>query len=194
MRLRGSLAPFIVWVVCVLGLGAIVAAVVTIGLWLGRADAATATRCPPPDPNARPIVALSRGEVRDLAALAWAEARGEPDAYCSMQAVAAVVVNRIRTNPRYFGATVTQVISRPYAFSPFGRDDPQNKRMRSVDERDSLYLSALLAALAALSGADPTRRGESDGATHFYSGAAPEWSHRLLVTARIGNHVFLREP
>lgn len=193
MRLRRGTGTFLVWLVLVLGLAAVTAAVVTVGLWLGRADAAQAPVCPPPDPRAVPVVSLARGEIRDLAALAWAEARGEPEPYCAMQAVAAVVVNRMRRNPRYFGATITQVISKPRAFSPFGRDDPQNRRMRSVDERDGLYFSALLATLAALSGADPTRGAAGDGATHFYSGRPPAWSHGLLVTARIGNHTFLRE-
>ena len=185
------------WLFFVLGFATFVAAAILIGLLMAvwnPSYGAGRTTCPPPDPTARPVVRLSRGEIRDLAALVWAEARGEPDAYCSMQAVAAVVVNRMRRNPRYFGATITQVISRPYAFSPFGKDDPQNRRMRAVDERDDLYYSALLAALAAVSGADPTRDRAGDGATHFYSGQAPAWSRRMLVTARIGGHTFLRDP
>jgi spore germination cell wall hydrolase CwlJ-like protein len=185
------------WLIFVVLLGLFIvvaiAIAVLIAVWTpGYGTVRTA--CAPPDPHGVPVVRLARGEIRDLAALAWAEARGEPEPYCAMQAVAAVVVNRLRTNPRYFGATITQVISRPYAFSPFGKDDPQNRRMRSVDERDTLYYSALLATLAALSGADPTRGGAGDGATHFYTGRPPYWSYRMLVTARIGSHTFLREP
>ena len=181
-----------VWLVLVLGLAAVTAAVVTVGLWLGRADAAQVAVCPPPDPRGLPIVRLARGEIRDLAALVWAEARGEPDPYCSMQAVAAVVVNRLRTNPTYFGASITQVINRPFAFSPFGRDDPQRRKMMQIDERDSLYLTAMLASIAAVSGADPTRDRTNDGATHFYSGRAPAWAARMVVTRRLGGHTFLR--
>jgi len=174
----GLLAIVLVYVLAALG----------IAVMIERASAASALGCASPDPRAVPVVSLSRGEIRDLAALAWAEARGEPDPYCAMQAVAAVVVNRVRTNPRYFGATITQVISRPYAFSPFGRDDPQHRRMQSVDERDGLYVSALLAALAALSGADPTR-----GGTHFHAvGARPAWANDMLVTAKIGSHIFYK--
>lgn len=152
---------------------------------------ALAFGCPAPDPEAKPVVSLSRGELSMLARLAWAEARGEPNPYCSMLAVSAVAVNRMRTNPTYFGATITQVLTKPHAFSPFGRDDPQHRRMMSIDERDSHYHSALLAALAAVSGIDPTRDREGHGATYFYSGGPPRWSHGMAVTLRSGRHTFL---
>jgi spore germination cell wall hydrolase CwlJ-like protein len=105
-----------------------------------------------------------------------------------MLAVSSVVVNRMTTNPKYFGATITQVINRPYAFSPFGKTDPNKNRMGKVDESDPLYVSALLAAIAAVSGVDNTM-----GATHFYSGKPPGWSRRMLVKRKIGGHTFLSE-
>lgn len=191
MRLKRTRADWL-WLLAIIAIWLL--AVITLVHLLTIGVYATPKRtCAAPDPQAVPIVRLSRGEIRDLAALAWAEARGEDDAYCAMQAVAAVVINRMQTNPRYFGATITQVISRPNAFSPFGRDDPQNRRMLAVDERDGLYASALLAAIAAVSGADPTRGSPGDGATHFFSGKAPDWTRHMVVTARIGHHTFLRE-
>jgi spore germination cell wall hydrolase CwlJ-like protein len=104
-----------------------------------------------------------------------------------MVAVAAVVVNRIQTDPGYFGATVTQVLNKPFAFSVFGKRDRNRLKVARVDETDDLFVVALLAAIAAVGGADPV-----GGADHFYSGRAPNWASGMLVTARIGGHTFLR--
>lgn len=166
-----------------------IAVAILIGVMVAHGAPRSIPPCQPPDPVRPPIVKLAAGELRTLAALAWAEARGEPDAYCSMQAVAAVVVNRMRTNPGYFGATITQVVHRPYQFSPFGRADPNRVKMSKVDESSPSYVAALLAAIAAVSGADPVA-----GATYFYSGRSPRWTAGMLVTARIGGHTFLRSP
>lgn len=147
-----------------------------------------AERCAAPDPAAKPVVKLASGELRALAALAWGEARG--DGYCSMQAVAAVVVNRMRSNPKEFGATVTQVINRPYAFSVFGKRDPNRAKVAKVGEEDPVFLTAMLAAIAAVGGADPV-----GGADHFHtSRTLPAWAARMPVTARIGGHVYRRSP
>jgi spore germination cell wall hydrolase CwlJ-like protein len=180
--------PVQYWLIVVSGLVAFIAIAVAIGLLMAEINPAYgASRCAPPDPTARPVVRLASGELRSLAALAWGEARGEPDAYCSMQAVAAVVVNRVRTNPQYYGATINQAIHKPYAFSVFGKRDPNRQKVASVNEADSLFVTALLAAIAAASGADPTA-----GAVHFWSGRAPRWTSGMLVTVRIGAHTFAR--
>lgn len=173
------------WLVLLLGLATVLVAVVTVGVRLGHA--AVPADCRPPDPGTRPIVPLASGELRALAALAWAEARGERDAYCSMLAVSAVVVNRIRTNPRYFGASVTQAINRPHQFSPFGRNDPNRRKMGKVDEGDHLFVTALLAAIAASTGVDNT-----GGATHFFSGPRPRWANGMVLTMRLGGHTFMK--
>jgi spore germination cell wall hydrolase CwlJ-like protein len=184
MRLKRTLADWL-WLVALVIV--YVGFAVMIAFWIAQASAAPKIECRPPDPRAAPVVKLSAGEIRALASLAWAEARGEADPYCSMQAVAAVVVNRMQINPEYFGASVTQVINRPHAFSPFGKQDPQRRKMGKVDESDDLFVTSLLAAIAAVSGADPVA-----GATHFYSGRPPDWAARMLVTARIGGHTFMR--
>lgn len=144
--------------------------------------------CERPDPAAKPVVPLSRGELSMLARLAWAEARGEPNPYCSMLGVAAVVINRMRTNPQYFGATITQVIHRPNQFSVFGKNDPNRRKMDKVDESNPVFTTALLAALSAASGIDPVH-----GSTYFYSGRTPRWSHGMAVKAKIAGHTFLAE-
>jgi spore germination cell wall hydrolase CwlJ-like protein len=177
------------WLWFLAGMAAFALAAIAIGLLVAYTSPAHGAppRCAPPDPAARPVIRLARGELRALAALAWAETRGEPDPYCSALAVSAVVVNRMQMNPEYFGATITQVITKPAAFSPFGKADPNRARMAKVDESDAGFITALLAAVAAVSGADPTV-----GADHFHSGKSPRWSRRMVVTARIGGHTFMR--
>jgi spore germination cell wall hydrolase CwlJ-like protein len=177
------------WLFAALGIaGAIVAGIIAAMIVSASSEARGASAaCRAPDPANRPIVSLASGELRALAALAWAEARGERDPYCSMLAVSAVVVNRIRTNPRYFGASVTQVINRPHQFSPFGKRDPNRNKMGKVDESDRLFVTGLLAAIAAASGIDNT-----GGATHFYSGARPAWAHGMVLTMRLGGHTFMK--
>jgi spore germination cell wall hydrolase CwlJ-like protein len=173
----------LLWLVCIYLFTLVLAAV--IGAFFNPAHAEG--RCAPPDPAARPVIRLASGELRALAALAWGEARGEPDSYCSMVAVAAVVVNRVQSNPGYFGATVTQAINRPFAFSVFGKMDPNRKKMTKVDESDEQFIVALLAAIAAVSGTDPVQ-----GADHFFSGRPPRWASGMVLTARIGQHTFMR--
>ena len=143
-----------------------------------------ALACSPPDPESKPVVRLAAGELRQLAVVAWAEARG--DGYCAMQAVAAVILNRVQANPKLYGATITQVIHKPFAFSVFGRRDPNRVKMAKADESDPSFISAMLAAIAALGGSDPTA-----GATHFaVAGSRPAWATRMVLTARIGAHLY----
>lgn len=184
MRLKRTLSDWL-WLVAMVIV--YVGLAVMIALWIAQASVASKIECRAPDPKAAPVIALTRGELRALAALAWAETRGEADPYCSALAVAAVVVNRMQRNPSYYGATITQVITKPAAFSPFGKADPNRVAMGKIDESDAGFIVALLAAIAAVSGADPTQ-----GADHFHSGRAPGWSHHMLVTAKIGGHTFLR--
>lgn len=131
-----------------------------------------------------PIVKLQPGDLRALAGVGWGEARGE--GFCSMLAVQAVVINRMRTAPKTFGATVSQVLGKPNQFSIFGKHDPNRAKVAGLDERDPLFLAATLAALAALSGVDPT-----GSAVYFHHrDMLPSWAPGTVVTARIGSHVF----
>lgn len=171
------------WVGLIFGL----LAFVLIGVVMAFFNPSYGASCRPPDPAAQPVVRMNAGELRTLAALAWGEARGENNPYCSMLAVSAVVINRLQRNPKTFGATITQVINKPQQFSVFGKTDPNLRKMARVDESDPLFLTAILAALSAVSGNDP-----SEGATHFHAGRTPRWAAGMLVTARIGNHTFRR--
>jgi spore germination cell wall hydrolase CwlJ-like protein len=144
-------------------------------------------RCaaPPWPPTFKPIVTLEPGDIRALAEVIYGEGRGE--SWCGQVAIGWVVVNRIKANPKTWGATVDQVVTKPNQFSSFGKTDPNLKRMKRADESEHAFFMANAAALSVLSGApDPT-----GGATYFHHrNMVPDWAPRTVVTQRIGDHVF----
>lgn len=114
-----------------------------------------------------------------LARLITAEAGHEP--YEGQVAVGAVVINRIKSGE--FPKTVREIVYQEGQFSSL----PKLSRIKPS-------VTALRAARAAVSGADPT-----SGALYFYNPVTckPEalrWfnSPQLTVTTRIGGHVFLK--
>lgn len=173
------------WVAAAVLIYTAIAVVLAVMLAQNR-PANAAIGCRPPDPEAQPVIRLAAGELRTLARLAWGEGRSE--GYCGMVAISAVVINRMQRNPKTFGATVTQVINKPYAFSSFGKSDPNRLKMAKIDESDEHYLRATLAALAAITGQDPTA-----GGLYFHAvGSRPGWAAGMVVSARIGQHIFMR--
>lgn len=115
----------------------------------------------------------SSNDLNLLARCVYAEARGEP--YTGQVAVAAVVLNRVRSAS--FPNTIAGVIYQPYAFTAV--DDGQiNLTPNST---------AYKAAQDALNGWDPTY-----GCLYYYNPATATsswiWSRQTVVT--IGKHVF----
>lgn len=115
----------------------------------------------------------SEEDVRLLARLIDAEARGEP--YQGKVAVGAVVINRVR-DPR-FPNTIREVIYEPRQFYAEGIPKFPNPSAES-----------LRAAQAAARGEDPT-----GGALFFYNpdkAVTTSWWASRTRKVRIGNHVF----
>ena len=148
---------------------------------------AGAAECQPPPwpPTVRPIVDLEPGDLRALTEAIYGEARGEN--WCGQMAVGWVILNRMIKDPKTWGATIHQVVTKPNQFSSFGRKDPNLKRMKKADESEDAFYMANQAALAILGGAaDPT-----EGATYFHhKNMLPNWAGQTVVTARIGAHVY----
>jgi spore germination cell wall hydrolase CwlJ-like protein len=148
---------------------------------------ARADQCPAPPwpPTVRPIVDLVAGDVRSLTEAIYGEARGE--SWCGQIAVGWVILNRMIQNPKEWGATVTQVVNKPHQFSPFGKKNPNLRKMKRADESEDAFYMAQQAAYAVLGGAaDPT-----GGATYFHHrNILPNWASQTVVTARIGAHVY----
>lgn len=129
--------------------------------------------------SAVPAGGFSPEDVMLLARAIHAEARGEP--FAGKVAVGAVILNRVASP--YFPKSLREVIfertHQVYQFSPVA----DGSIHLPPDEE------AIQAALAALSGQDPT-----GGALFFYNPetAQDRWIRSLPVITRIGNHVFCR--
>ena len=117
--------------------------------------------------------AIASSDHRLLARLVHAEARGEP--YKGMVAVAAVVLNRVRSSQ--FPNTISGVIYQKNAFSCI--NDGQINLAPSND--------AIRAARDAMNGWDPT-----GGCLYFYNpkGTKDKWIRTRTVKTVIGNHHF----
>lgn len=130
-----------------------------------------------------------------LARTIWGEARGQ--GYAGMQAVASVIMNRVRTVQRYpnyktrWGSGVAGVCKHPYQFSVWNKNDPNLPKMLAVTTANADFRTALSIAEKAVAGKLPDNTG---GATYYHTTAIrPEWvkdsgnPRPILV---VGNHAF----
>lgn len=123
-----------------------------------------------------------------LARTIWAEARGERR--LGMVAVASVIINRAK-HPRWWGHSIKEVCLKPWQFSCWNSNDPNRKKLLSVDTDDEKFAEALDIAVDAVRGnlVDPT--GGADSYVNLKL-AKPSWATDDKLTLRIGNHSFYR--
>lgn len=118
-----------------------------------------------------------------LARTIYGEARGEGAR--GMQAVANVIMNRVKAGG-WYGASVKDVVLKPYQFSCWNANDPNRQ----------IILNATLAQLAqARAIADRAISGElpdiTGGAVNYHAkNVNPYWAAKMTKTATIGNHIF----
>ncbi len=125
-----------------------------------------------------------------LARTLYGEARGE--GLLGMEAVAAVVINRVRFARQrggfWWGATVKDVCLRPKQFSCWNQNDPNSEIIRKIDATDKIFALCRRIARRAVCGVlvDPTR-----GAMHYHNRKCfPAWARKAIPCAEIGNHIF----
>ena len=140
----------------------------------------------------------TQGNSRDVEILArtmWGEARNEGT--IGMQAVANVVMNRLKKAPR-FGSSVAEVCLKPYQFSVWNKGDPNLAPMKNVTDADPRFREALELANRAVNG---DLRDVTSGADHYLNiaftmeirgGSLPAWVDMTKQTASIGQHTFLK--
>ena len=119
-----------------------------------------------------------------LARTLYGEARGE--GYRGMQAVANVIMNRVKKGG-WYGASVKDVVLKPYQFSCWNVTDPNREKI--INATPAQLSTALEIAKKAINGELPDITG---GATHYYANSisAPYWASSMKKTATIGNHIF----
>lgn len=124
-------------------------------------------------------------EIDLLARTIWGEARGEGTQ--GMHAVANVIMNRVKKGG-WYGATVQDVVLKPYQFSVWNKDDPNREKALSVTVADSQFWTAKKLASLAYNGQLDDITG---GAINYHANYVnPSWAASMKKTATIGKHIF----
>ena len=147
-----------------------------------------------------PVTSSQPPQTMTLARTMWGEARGERGEVDGMDAVAHVVLNRVR-RATYWGRDVAEVCQKPWQFSCWNRNDPNLPQLLRVDATNSRFAQALASAeaLITLARQDPDSRARADptmGATHYYAARLPQpprWAVGHAPCARIGAHLFFND-
>ena len=124
-------------------------------------------------------------EIMYLAKTIWGEARGESAK--GQQAVANVIMNRVKRGG-WYGATVEEVVLKPYQFSCWNDTDPNFTKLQNLQANDPQLAGALQLAKKAYNGQLEDITG---GAINYHAkSVTPYWSKSMTKTATIGNHIF----
>lgn len=118
-----------------------------------------------------------------LARTLYGECRGE--SANGQIAVANVIMNRVKAGG-WFGASVKDVVLKPYQFSCWNKTDPNYSIITNATEAQLAPFRSI--AEKAIAGKLPDL---TNGATHYHAKSiTPYWAASLTKTATIGNHVF----
>ena len=123
-----------------------------------------------------------------MAKTIWGEARGE--GAIGMQAVANVIMNRVDRGG-WYGASIKDVVLKPYQFSCWNDTDPNRAKLDKLTVADLQSSGALQIAQQVINGQLPDITG---GATEYHNkNILPDWDYsKLKQTVQIGNHIFYR--
>jgi hypothetical protein len=128
------------------------------------------------------------GDMDTLARTLWGEARGDDEE--GMQAVASVVLNRLK-RPQRFQPTVARVCRARKQFSCWNEGDPNLPKLKGLDNRNAAFTIALDVARRAIRGQLPDN---TSGADHYHRhDITAGWSDDHTPCVRIGAHVFFND-
>lgn len=131
---------------------------------------------------------MTQGQDVWLAKTMWGEARGEGAR--GMQAVGNVVMNRVNAGS-WYGASIKDVVLKPYQFSAWNANDPNRSVIENMTAQQLALNGSLAIARQVIAGTLPDITG---GATHYHAkNVNPAWARSMERTATIGNHIFYRE-
>lgn len=118
-----------------------------------------------------------------MARTIYGEARGESAQ--GRQAVANVIMNRVKKGG-WYGASVKDVVLKPYQFSCWNKSDINRNIILSATQAQLAPFRAI--AERAIAGELPDITG---GAVNYHAkGVTPYWAAKMTKTATIGNHIF----
>lgn len=119
-----------------------------------------------------------------MARTIYGEARGEGKK--GMQAVANVIMNRVKKGG-WYGASIKDVVLKPYQFSCWNEGDPN--RTIIINASAAQLKQAREIADKVIAGELPDITG---GATHYYANtiSAPYWTKSMKKVATVGSHYF----
>lgn len=125
-------------------------------------------------------------QVYLMALCAWREARG-----CQNDAIRGVlhVIQNRAEHPKWWGASIIQVVLKPYQFSSFLAGDPNATKF--PQEIDPVFANILQLTDKVLNHQDE----DLSGGAVFYHDANvfPEWAAKAVQTAKIGPFTFYKE-
>lgn len=118
-----------------------------------------------------------------MARTLYGEARGEGAR--GMQAVANVIMNRVKAGG-WYGASIKDVVLKPYQFSCWNANDPNRNII--LNATPAQLAQARNIAERVISGELPDITG---GAVNYHAkSVSPYWAASMTKTATIGNHIF----
>lgn len=141
------------------------------------------------DPKATTLGLPADADI--IARTIWAEARGE--GYAGMQAVANVIVNRLRVSQRtaardWWGETIQEICLAPGQFSAWTVGDPNREKAMMVTPADLQFRTAQEIGVKAVAGILPDITG---GARNYHAlSVKPKWSIGKVASAQHGAHLF----
>jgi len=131
-------------------------------------------------------------EVELITRVLYGEARGEPAA--GQKNVVQTIINRAEDSKHRYGATYTEILIRPHAFTCMNPADPNFEKLLELDKKSltfqKLHAIVLTTIKERLNGVpDPTQ-----GATHYHTYEVdPHWNRNAKSMIRLGNHQFWTE-
>lgn len=128
---------------------------------------------------------MTENQVDYMARTIYGEARGE--GMQGMQAVGNVIMNRVKQGG-WYGASVKDVVLKPYQFSCWNEGDPN--RQKILNATDAQLATARSIAEKIIDGILGDITG---GATHYHAKSInPYWAASMTKTVTIGNHIFYK--
>jgi hypothetical protein len=137
-----------------------------------------------------PVMLDERGKAIDvLARTLWGEARSESTT--GREAVANVVINRVRSQVSWWGTTIESVCRAPKQFSCWNAGDPNRPKLEKVDCGDKVFAECLQIARRAANGSLPDI---THGSKHYHTrNIRPSWLTAQKPVLELGNHLFYND-